>query len=116
VTPSMTDLYAGIPVTDRDAALRWYESFFGRRADEVVAGEAMWAISAHAWVFVEEQSARAGGGLLTIGIDGLDALLAGLAERGIARGPVETYSDGVRHVTVLDPDGNSLSFAQAPSE
>lgn len=27
---------------------------------------------------------------------------------------VETYGNGVRHAEVLDPDGNSLSLAQAP--
>jgi hypothetical protein len=27
---------------------------------------------------------------------------------------VETYGNGVRHVEVLDPDGNSLSLAEVP--
>jgi catechol 2,3-dioxygenase-like lactoylglutathione lyase family enzyme len=42
--------------------------------------------------------------------------LARLAAHGIGREPVETYSNGVRHVVVLDPDGNSLSLAEAPSQ
>jgi hypothetical protein len=28
--------------------------------------------------------------------------------------PIETYSNGIRHVNVPDPDGNSIAFAEAP--
>ncbi|MFE2182152.1 VOC family protein [Streptomyces sp. NPDC059455] len=45
----------------------------------------------------------------------LDDILARLAAHGIDHEPVETYSNGVRHVVVLDPDGNSLSLAEAPA-
>jgi catechol 2,3-dioxygenase-like lactoylglutathione lyase family enzyme len=114
VTTSMTALYAGIPVTDRDAALRWYESFFGRPADEVVAAETLWAISDHAWVVVEEQPDRPGGGLLTIGIGGVDAWSRGSPRRHRTRAGRDV-PNGVRHLTVLGPDGNSLSFAEGPN-
>jgi hypothetical protein len=29
---------------------------------------------------------------------------------------VETYGNGVRHVEVLDPDGNSVSLAEVPAQ
>ena len=29
---------------------------------------------------------------------------------------METYGNGVRHVEVLDPDGNSLSLAEVPAQ
>jgi hypothetical protein len=29
---------------------------------------------------------------------------------------VETYGNGVRHVVVLDPDGNSLALAEPPAQ
>lgn len=32
----------------------------------------------------------------------------------IEHGPVETNSNGVRHVSIPDPDGNSLAFAESP--
>lgn len=35
---------------------------------------------------------------------------------GVGHEPVETYSNGVRHVVVLDPDGNSLSLAEMPAQ
>jgi hypothetical protein len=28
--------------------------------------------------------------------------------------PIETYSNGVRHVKIPDPDGNAIAFAEAP--
>jgi catechol 2,3-dioxygenase-like lactoylglutathione lyase family enzyme len=56
--------------------------------------------------------------MITLGVTGrdFDDILARLAAHGIEHEPVETYSDGVRHVEVLDPDGNSLSLAQAPGQ
>lgn len=111
---SMTHLYCVVPVTDRAAALEWFAVFFGRPADEVVGSEALW-VSETAWVVVDEHSERAGHALLTLGVNGLDEILARLVAHGIGHQPVETYDNGVRHVVVLDPDGNSLSLAEAPA-
>lgn len=54
--------------------------------------------------------------MTTFGVAGteLDEALARFAAHGVAHGAVETYSNGVRHVEVLDPDSNSLSLAAAP--
>ena len=112
---AMTYLYAGVSVTDKAAALEWFAVFFGRPADEVIGGEALWRISETAWIFVDEQAERAGRAQLTLGVEGLDDILARLTAHGIEHEPVETYGNGVRHVVVLDPDGNSLSLAEAPA-
>ena len=53
--------------------------------------------------------------MVTFGVTDLDDILARLAAHGIEHEPVETYGNGVRHVVVLDPDGNSLSLAEAPA-
>jgi hypothetical protein len=45
---------------------------------------------------------------------GLAALLERLAAQRIAHEPIETYSNGVRHVKVPDPDGNAIAFAELP--
>jgi catechol 2,3-dioxygenase-like lactoylglutathione lyase family enzyme len=111
-TGSVRYLFSGVPVTDRAAASTWFAAFFGRPADEIVGGEALWQVSDTAWVVVDEQAERAGRALLTLGVDGLDDFLARFASHGIEHGPVETYDNGVRHVVVLDPDGNSLSLAE----
>jgi catechol 2,3-dioxygenase-like lactoylglutathione lyase family enzyme len=112
---SMTQLYCVVPVTDRAAALEWFAVFFGRPADEVVGSEALWQVSETAWVVVDEHPEQAGHALLTLGVEGLDEILARLVAHGFGHQPVETYDNGVRHVVVLDPDGNSLSLAEAPA-
>ena len=37
-----------------------------------------------------------------------------LATEGIGHEPIETYSNGVRHVKVPDPDGNAIALAELP--
>ena len=46
---------------------------------------------------------------------GLGALLEHLAAEGIEHEPVETYSNGVRHVNIVEPDGYTLAFADPPA-
>ncbi|HYZ78375.1 MAG TPA: VOC family protein [Gaiellaceae bacterium] len=69
----------------------------------------------HAWLFIEPNSAQAGGGRITLAVTGLDALLERLAAERIEHEPIETYSNGVRHVKVPDPDGNAIAFAEPPA-
>lgn len=113
---TMTQLYSVVPVTDRPAALEWFAVLFGRLADEVIGGEALWQVGETAWVVIDEHADKAGNALLTLGVVGLDDILARLAAHGVDHEPVETYGNGVRHVVVRDPDGNSLSLAEAPAE
>jgi catechol 2,3-dioxygenase-like lactoylglutathione lyase family enzyme len=57
---------------------------------------------------------RAAPGRITLAVAGLEALLERLAAQRIEHGPIETYSNGVRHVNVPDPNGNAIAFAEAP--
>jgi catechol 2,3-dioxygenase-like lactoylglutathione lyase family enzyme len=111
---SITDLFAGIPVTDLDASIDWYTRFFGRAPDTRVGDEVLWEIDEHAWMFIETNPAQAGAGRITLAVTGLDELLERLAAEGIEYEPIETYSNGVRHVEIPDPDGNSVAFAEPP--
>jgi hypothetical protein len=52
---------------------------------------------------------------ITLAVTGLDALLERLAAQGIEHEPIETYSNGVRHAKIPDPDGNAIAFAEPPS-
>jgi predicted enzyme related to lactoylglutathione lyase len=110
----MTHLYSVLPVKDQDAALAWYAAFFGRPADEVVGDETMWMVTETAWVVLAPHEDAAGSGILTLGVEGLDEVLARITAHGAEHEPVETYGDGVRHVVLRDPDGNSVSLAEAP--
>jgi hypothetical protein len=49
-----------------------------------------------------------------IPVSGLDGLLDRLAVQRMKHRPIETYSNGVRHVNVPDPDGNTIAFAEPP--
>jgi predicted enzyme related to lactoylglutathione lyase len=112
------DLYSVLCVRDRAASQKWFEEFFGRPADEVIGEEYLWQVGENAWVVIDDRymrAARVGGTMITLGVTDLDDTLARLAAHGIQHEPVETYGNGVRHVEVLDPDGNSLSLAQAPA-
>ncbi|MFI6922290.1 VOC family protein [Nonomuraea spiralis] len=113
------DLYSVVCVRDRAASQKWYEAFFGRPADEIIGEEYLWQVGENAWVVIDDRhmrAARVGGTMITFGVSGLDEILSRLAAYGVEHEPVETYGNGVRHVEVLDPDGNSLSLAEPPAQ
>ena len=111
----ITHLYAGVPVTDLDAGIDWYTRFFGRPPDHPMGTEQLWEIDEHAGLFIEPNPSHAGSGRITLAVRGLDELLERLTAVGIAYEPIETYSNGVRHVTIPDPDGNAIAFAEPPA-
>ncbi len=109
------DLYAGIPVDDYPAALAWYENLFGTPPTFVASDtEAVWELAEHRSVAVEHRPEHAGHAIHTIFVDDFDARLAQIADRGIKPAVQETYSNGVRHATFHDPEGNEISFGGAP--
>ena len=109
----MTHLFSVVPVSDREAAAAWYAVLFGRPADDDSDGEATWEVTDTAWIVVVEDRERAGYTQLTIAVSALDEMLARVDAQGIEREDVETYGNGVRHVVVVDPDGNRIAFAAA---
>jgi catechol 2,3-dioxygenase-like lactoylglutathione lyase family enzyme len=111
---AITDLFAGVPVSDLDASIDWYTRLLGRAADSRVGDEVLWEIDQHAWLFIEPNAAQAGAGRITLAVTGLDGLLERLAAERIEHEPIETYSNGVRHVKIPDPDGNAIAFAEPP--
>ncbi len=67
---------------------------------------------------LDDRDVRAGSvgkAMITLGVTDLDQILARLATHGIGHEPVETYSNRVRHVVVLDPDGNSRPGVERPA-
>lgn len=113
-TSRITHLFAGVPVSDLDASVDWYTRLFGRPPDRRVGHEMLWEMDEHAWLFIEPNARQAGAGRITLAVSGLDALLDRVAVEGIEHEPVETYSNGVRHVKIADPDGNAIAFAEPP--
>ncbi|HET9015501.1 MAG TPA: VOC family protein [Thermomicrobiaceae bacterium] len=110
-----SDLFAGIPVTDYAAAVPWYERLFGAPPSFLPTDtEAVWALAEHGFVFIEQQPERAGHGRHLLFVDDLDALVEGVAARGLTPVGQETLGNGVRRVVYRDPDGNQFEFGGAP--
>jgi predicted enzyme related to lactoylglutathione lyase len=109
------DLYAGIPVNDYATALAWYERLLGSPPSFVASDtEAVWELAEHRSVFIEQRPDHAGHAMHTIFVDDLDTLVAEIAKRGLEPAKRETYSNGVRKATYIDPDGNEIGFGGAP--
>jgi len=110
---AVTHLFAGCAVADLATARAFYERLFDREPDLVPNdAEACWRLGEDTWVYVAVDHARAGGGISTVLVDDLDALVAGWAARGIAPVEIRREGPGARKARVLDPDGNELGFAQ----
>lgn len=107
-------VFAVVPVQDLDAAERWYESFFGRPADQrPMEGLAEWHLSDLGAVQVLQDPDRAGQTLTNFTVDDLDATMSALAGAGITITPPQIVSSGrQRLTTTTDIDGNTLGLIQ----
>jgi catechol 2,3-dioxygenase-like lactoylglutathione lyase family enzyme len=111
------DLFAGIPVRDYAAALVWYERLLGAPPSFFPNDiEAVWELAEHRYVYIEHRPERAGHSQHLVFVSDLDHRLAEAAGRGLQPARQETYSNGVRKVTYVDPDGNEFSFGGGPVE
>ncbi len=59
---AITDLFAGVAVSDLDVSNDWYTRFFGRPPDHRIGDENLWEIDEHATLFIEPNAAQAGSG------------------------------------------------------
>jgi catechol 2,3-dioxygenase-like lactoylglutathione lyase family enzyme len=110
-------LFAGIRVHDVAAARRWYERLLGEPSFFPHATEAVWTLADERSVYIVEDAERARHGVVTIfvdDLDDLDAVVAGIAARGLEPDERLTYSNGVRKTLYRDPDGNETGFGGAP--
>ena len=107
-------LFAGVRVRDLAAARPWYERLLGEPSFFPHAGEVVWTVADGRSVYVLEEPGRAGGGLVTLFVEDLDAALAEIGARGLEPAERETYANGVRKVTYRDGDGNEVAFGGAP--
>jgi glyoxylase I family protein len=103
---------AVVPVADFDAAHQWYERLFGRPADNLpMEGRLVeWRVTDNGWVQVTMDKARAGSALVNLAVDEMAQHLAGLAQRGLTSGAVETVNKGVQLSAITDLDGNTITF------
>ena len=110
------DLFAGIPIRDYTAAATWYERLLGGPPSFLPNDtEAVWEVAEHRFVYIEVRPEHAGHGLTTLFVDDFDARIAAIAARGLEPADFETYDNGVRKATFLDPDGNEFGFGGGPA-
>ncbi|HLN77476.1 MAG TPA: VOC family protein [Nocardioidaceae bacterium] len=109
------DLFAGLPVSDYQRALTWYQRLLGSEPAFLPnATEAVWELAEHRYLYIVELPERAGRALHTVFVDDLDERVESIGARGIEPASQETYGNGVRKVIYRDPDGNEIGLGGAP--
>jgi len=108
------DLFAGIPISDYAAALKWYEQLLGGPPaffpNEI---EAVWEVAEHRYLYIVKQPEHAGHARHTLFVSDFEARIAQITARGLEPALRETYENGVRKTTYRDPDGNEIGFGGA---
>ncbi len=111
------DLFACLYVRDRDTARPWYEQLLGAEPSFYPNDvEAVWDLAEHRYLYIEQSAEHAGHSQVTLFVGDFDARVAGITERGLAPATEETYDNGVRKTTYVDPDGNTIGFGGGPVE
>jgi glyoxylase I family protein len=106
---SIEHVLAVVPVTDLDRSRAWYESLFGRPADNnPMPNLVEWQVVPGGWVQVFIDSERAGSALVNFAADDLDAHINELIGRGLSPGQPDAANKGVRLSVITDPDGNTI--------
>jgi glyoxylase I family protein len=106
---SIDHVLAVVPVSDLQTSNRWYETLFGRPADNNPMPVLVeWQVVPGGWVQVFIDAERAGSALLNFATDDLEADAAELRRRGLNPGEFEDANKGVRLSTLVDPDGNTI--------
>jgi catechol 2,3-dioxygenase-like lactoylglutathione lyase family enzyme len=111
------DLFACLYVRDRDAVVPWYERLLGAEPSFYPNdAEAVFDLAEHRYLYVEQSPEHAGHCQVTLFVGDFDERIAGITERGVAPAQEETYDNGVRKTTYVDPDGNKIGFGGGPVE
>ena len=109
------DLFAGIQVVDRAAALEWYDRLLGSPPAFFPNDmEAVWELAEHRYIYIVQRPEHAGHAVHLLFVDDFDAIIEQITVRGVDPNRQETLSNGVRKTTYRDPDGNELGFGGAP--
>jgi hypothetical protein len=106
-------LFAGVVVSDIDAATEWYTKFFGREpAFRPNDNEAVWLTVKAGFVYIKQDTANAGHSVLTLSVSNLEVAVADLASRGMNAGPVEVIGKVGVKSRLRDLDGNEITLVE----
>ena len=99
---SIEHVLAVVPVTDLERSRRWYETLFGRVADNTPMPTLVeWQVVAGGWVQVFADDQHAGSTALNLAVGDLDAHLAALQGRGLQAGEIVRGRQGCAAVGAL---------------
>ena len=110
---SIDNALASMAVKDLKSAITWYEALFGRPADSTPMPEvAEWKFPRGGWLQIYELPERAGGCSCTLAVSDIQEIVAQVRQLGVQ---TTGRSSGARLNTlmIVDPDGNSIAFAEA---
>jgi len=112
----ITNVLAGIAVSDHDASTRWYGHLLGRTADaRPMNGLAEWHYSTGHIQLVADP-ARAGSSMITLQVENLNAEIDRLATHAITADVIDTTtSTFVTFASITDPDGTTITLVEPRS-
>lgn len=110
------NVLAFIAVRDIQSAVRWYSMLVGRLPDtQPMEGLAEWKFEAGGWLQVNENRQLSGRSSITLVETDMDQRMVMLKKAGIKP---KSFIQGaaVSVITIADPDGNQVVFAQGKDE
>ena len=112
----LKNVLAFIAVRDISDGIRWYRMLLGREPDtQPMQGLAEWQFAAGGWLQLNENAVLAGRSSITLVETDIDDRMAMLIRAGI-KPKSFVKGDYVSVVTISDPDGNQVVFAQGKDE
>jgi glyoxylase I family protein len=106
---SIEHVLAVVPVRDVGRSRRWYETLFGRPADNNPMPNLMeWQVVPGGWVQAFTDDRHAGSTVVNFAVEDLDSHIDELKQRGLEPGEVVEADKGVRLSALTDPDGNTV--------
>ena len=113
---NITNVFAGIMTGDIETASKWYENLFDRKFDSnPMENVYQWNFPDGGMLQLVSDEERAGYSSITLLVNSRDEQLEILKTKNIAIGQ-KTESEIANTVTINDPEGNRITFAETVTE
>ena len=110
------DLFAGIPVSNYEVALDWYQRLFGCEPSFFPNDvEAVWQVADHRMIYIIVLPQHAGHSIQNVMVSELESVVSQIAARGIQSSKEERPERNTRKVVYYDPDGNEIGLIHVSS-
>jgi glyoxylase I family protein len=109
---TINHVLAVVAVSDFDTGHAWYQRLFDTPATNIpMPGTlAEWRVTDNGWLQMTCDPDRAGSSLVNFAVDDLAGLVDALRNRELDPAEIITANKDVQLSTVIDPDGNSITF------